>query len=402
MAEGISTRKRNFSDKETELLLREVQARFNRIYGYADRPPRPDEARAAWEEISVRVNQISSDVRRTASQCKKRFNDLRRRARLRLAKDLPQHTATTGSGPSTNIAPCAPGDVVSPTQISRGRLGPIDSLLLNLVRRKEHERGWSMPVRQEEAEWVTQDERAGHRPEWVTQEERAGHRPEWVTQEERAGHRPEWVIQEERAGHKPEPVIQEEGEGHKPEPVIQEEGEGHKPEPVIQEEGEGHRPEQTWGCVLMPQLKQEREEEDEKGWLVPVRQEEGADHRPEPMTQEEGASHKPEQEEDRPVLEIQRAGFTMMERELGAIEARLQSLETRVQSLEGVIQAGLLPLASVAATLERLANVADRLVPAPDPSTTPARPRWPLRPSTRGGRRATQARRGKGRREKRN
>ncbi|CAJ1081169.1 myb-related transcription factor%2C partner of profilin-like [Xyrichtys novacula] len=91
------------------------------------------------------------------------------------------------------------------------------------------------------------------------------------------------------------------------------------------------------------------------------------------------------QREDRPFLETQRAGFQMLERELGSMGARLGSLEAQVKLLQEVLQASLLPLASGVATLQRLVQGAERLLP-PAHSSAPACPRWPLRLRTRGGR----------------
>ncbi|CAJ1069736.1 myb-related transcription factor%2C partner of profilin-like [Xyrichtys novacula] len=45
-----SARQPNFSQEETDALVREVQSRSGRIYGHANRPPRVDDAKAAWEE----------------------------------------------------------------------------------------------------------------------------------------------------------------------------------------------------------------------------------------------------------------------------------------------------------------------------------------------------------------
>ncbi|CAJ1057637.1 uncharacterized protein LOC117490598 [Xyrichtys novacula] len=50
MAEETSARQLNFSQEETDVLVREVQSRSGRIYGHANRPPRADDAKAAWEE----------------------------------------------------------------------------------------------------------------------------------------------------------------------------------------------------------------------------------------------------------------------------------------------------------------------------------------------------------------
>ncbi|CAJ1084195.1 myb-related transcription factor%2C partner of profilin-like [Xyrichtys novacula] len=48
--EETSARQLNFSQEETDVLVREVQSRSGRIYGHANRPPWADDAKAAWEE----------------------------------------------------------------------------------------------------------------------------------------------------------------------------------------------------------------------------------------------------------------------------------------------------------------------------------------------------------------
>ena len=46
-------RQPNILQEETDVLVREVQAHSNWIYGNADRPPRTDEAEVVWEEVMV-------------------------------------------------------------------------------------------------------------------------------------------------------------------------------------------------------------------------------------------------------------------------------------------------------------------------------------------------------------
>ncbi|CAJ1064777.1 myb-related transcription factor%2C partner of profilin-like [Xyrichtys novacula] len=127
----------------------------------------------------------------------------------------------------------------------------------------------------------------------------------------------------------------------------------------------------------------DREEEDQ-GETEPVPEtREGAGRGDEPATR--GRRRNRVQREDQPFLDTQRAGFLMLERELGSMGTRLGSLEAQVKALREVLQASLLPLAAGVATLQRLVQVAERLLP-PAESSAPACPRWPLRPRTRGGR----------------
>ncbi|KAJ8354879.1 hypothetical protein SKAU_G00224460 [Synaphobranchus kaupii] len=92
--------RRSFSQDETEVLVREVQSRRHRIYGTSNRPPRIDDVKSAWEEITNAVNACSSGPMRTVAQCRKRFNDVRRRGKQKLATARRESRAT-GGGPSS-------------------------------------------------------------------------------------------------------------------------------------------------------------------------------------------------------------------------------------------------------------------------------------------------------------
>ncbi|CAJ1066797.1 myb-related transcription factor%2C partner of profilin-like [Xyrichtys novacula] len=102
----------------------------------------------------------------------------------------------------------------------------------------------------------------------------------------------------------------------------------------------------------------DREEEDQgepEPEPVPETRE-GAGHGDEPATR--GRRRNRVQREDQPFLDTQRAGFLMLERELGSMGTRLGSLEAQVKALQEVLQASLLPLAAGVATLQRLVQVA--------------------------------------------
>ena len=65
--ESSSVRRPNFSQEETDVLVREVQARSVRIYGTVSRPPRADDAKVAWEEVTTIVNQCCVSLVRSLS-----------------------------------------------------------------------------------------------------------------------------------------------------------------------------------------------------------------------------------------------------------------------------------------------------------------------------------------------
>lgn len=72
--------------------------------------------------------------------------------------------------------------------------------------------------------------------------------------------------------------------------------------------------------------------------------------------------------EDHPFLELQRAGFDMLERELGGVRRSVSRVSARLCRVEALLR----PLARVAHSLGRLADAVERLVPAA--SSPPAAP----------------------------
>ncbi|KAJ0066427.1 hypothetical protein NL108_013056 [Boleophthalmus pectinirostris] len=73
-------RSERFRDDETALLVEQVKARQKTIYGDKNMAPNVTEVKRAWEEISALVSSFSGLVR-TPDQCRKRYNDLRRRTK---------------------------------------------------------------------------------------------------------------------------------------------------------------------------------------------------------------------------------------------------------------------------------------------------------------------------------
>lgn len=89
-------RQKKFTQEETDILVREVQNRYDKIYGTRNRPPRSEDVKKAWDEVAKTLNATSSTgIRRTAMQCRKRFNDVRRRTKQKIAGS---RRAMQGSG----------------------------------------------------------------------------------------------------------------------------------------------------------------------------------------------------------------------------------------------------------------------------------------------------------------
>lgn len=73
------TRGERFTAEETNVLVREVRARKQAIYGNSRNPPKVQEVRKAWEETATIVS-ATSGLSRSALKCRKRHNDVRRRS----------------------------------------------------------------------------------------------------------------------------------------------------------------------------------------------------------------------------------------------------------------------------------------------------------------------------------
>ncbi|XP_041947926.1 actin cytoskeleton-regulatory complex protein pan1-like [Alosa sapidissima] len=78
-------RQERFTQEELGILVREVHARYHIIYG---RGVSPAETRRAWEEVTLAVNSTGLGHTRTAAGCHKRFNDLKRRSKMKQANGV--------------------------------------------------------------------------------------------------------------------------------------------------------------------------------------------------------------------------------------------------------------------------------------------------------------------------
>ncbi|KAK7919078.1 hypothetical protein WMY93_010362 [Mugilogobius chulae] len=92
-------RSERFSEEETLHLVQEVKDRQVQIYGDSKAAPKPHKVKQAWSEVAASVSS-SSGINCTADQCRKRYNDVRRRGKQKDATNK-QQAAVTGGGPST-------------------------------------------------------------------------------------------------------------------------------------------------------------------------------------------------------------------------------------------------------------------------------------------------------------
>ena len=87
-------RKGKFSDNEVDILVHEVTANLNVIQG---RNSTPTQKNAIWTEITKKINAISS-TRRQVEDVKKRWQDIKRRTKEKVAFNRSQ-ARKTGAGP---------------------------------------------------------------------------------------------------------------------------------------------------------------------------------------------------------------------------------------------------------------------------------------------------------------
>ncbi|XP_048883472.1 uncharacterized protein LOC125750125 isoform X2 [Brienomyrus brachyistius] len=259
MADMPGSRKERFSAEETDLLVHEVKAREQTIYGNSRIPPKLSEVKQAWEEVAVSVSS-SSGISRTATQCRKRYNDVRRRGKQKLAAHR-KLLLKTGGGPPTTT-----DDLTSAEDIAASTLK---------AESKEGFGGLEVGIQAPLAE----DPEAG-------------------------------------------PIKQEQ--------VVDEEGEEMVEQPSSKSRGETNRPRTRRGNII--------------------------------------------RQEDHPFLELQQAGFNMLERELGGISRGVRRVNTHLSRTEMLLQ----PLGRIADNLGRLAGAVERLISATPPTQTTQSP-----PSTR-------------------
>ena len=75
MADLPGGKKERCSGEETDLLVHEVKAHKQTIYGTSRNPPKIPKVKQAWQNVAASV---SSVITRTATQCCKPYNNVRR------------------------------------------------------------------------------------------------------------------------------------------------------------------------------------------------------------------------------------------------------------------------------------------------------------------------------------
>ena len=92
-------RQERFTAEETDALVRAVKDQEVALYGDGRNPPKLALVKQAWEEIATIVS--TAGIPRTSHQCRKRYNDVRRRGKSKLADNNWTRCITGGGSAST-------------------------------------------------------------------------------------------------------------------------------------------------------------------------------------------------------------------------------------------------------------------------------------------------------------
>ena len=104
MAGLPGARNDRFTTEDTDVLVRAVKERELALYGDGRNPPKIASVKAAWEEIAVIVSEAGQH--RTSLHCRKRYNNVRRRGKAKLAANSQARQKTGGgSGSYQDLTP---------------------------------------------------------------------------------------------------------------------------------------------------------------------------------------------------------------------------------------------------------------------------------------------------------
>ncbi|CAM4451386.1 unnamed protein product [Leuciscus chuanchicus] len=111
MADLPDTRQERFTAEETDDLIRTVKDREVTLYGDGRNPPKLVSVKQAWEEITIIVS--TAGIPRTSHQSRKRYNDVRRRGKSKLASNSRTRRITGGGSASAQDLTPAEGIAAS-------------------------------------------------------------------------------------------------------------------------------------------------------------------------------------------------------------------------------------------------------------------------------------------------
>lgn len=95
----MANRSSNFSSEEVHILLDELLSSRELVSGeFCSEFPTKKHHRDAWENIARKINSCSMGLKRTGTQVRNKWNDLKYRTRHK-ASSIMAHTKGTGGGP---------------------------------------------------------------------------------------------------------------------------------------------------------------------------------------------------------------------------------------------------------------------------------------------------------------
>lgn len=97
-------KKRNFSDTEIEVLVEEVEVNKNILFGTLNAGVTNKRKTSAWDKVTTAVNAVGSEER-TQSEVKKKWFDIKIKAKKNVTAHRQQITATGGGQTTTELTP---------------------------------------------------------------------------------------------------------------------------------------------------------------------------------------------------------------------------------------------------------------------------------------------------------
>ena len=104
MASRKDPRKKNYTEAETAVLLREVEMRANTLFGSLSGSILPKSKYVAWQGVTQAVNEVGGN-QRTLPEVKKKWADLKLHSKKRLARHMGMLRETGGGGATSTLSP---------------------------------------------------------------------------------------------------------------------------------------------------------------------------------------------------------------------------------------------------------------------------------------------------------
>ncbi|XP_069077580.1 myb-related transcription factor, partner of profilin-like [Pleurodeles waltl] len=121
---GERKKKLNFSEQELEVLTEEVVRSHDRLFGKSSHQVPESEKQKLWADFQTKICAVGV-AQRSVEEIRKRWYDLRSRAKERVASRL-EEARSTGGGPATQTPSTAMEDLVESTLLPKAVSGVTD------------------------------------------------------------------------------------------------------------------------------------------------------------------------------------------------------------------------------------------------------------------------------------